>query len=65
MLQQRGRCNSCGTFEWQWPNEGNDSDIEAGGFICYGCEKLEREVERYQEQTPQLGQKFRFYLREE
>ncbi len=65
MLQQRGRCDSCGTFDWQMPNEGNDSDLEAGGFICYGCEKLEREVARHQEQTPQLGQKYGFFLREE
>ena len=64
-LQQKGRCDSCGTFDWQWPDEGNDSDLEADGYICFGCERIEREVERRSEQPKQLGQKYGFFLREE
>ncbi len=64
MLQQRGRCNSCGTFDWQWPDEGNDSDLEADVYICFGCERLEREVERQSDLPDQHGIKYGLFPRE-
>ena len=64
-LQQRGRCNSCGTFDWQWPNEGRDSDVVADWFTCAGCEKLENVVERVRDMPGQHGVKFGFFPREE
>ncbi len=65
VVQQRGRCDSCGTFDWQWPDEGNDSHLEADVFLCYGCERIERVHERQQDLPPQHGQKYGFFPREE
>jgi hypothetical protein len=63
-LQQRGRCKSCVTFDWQWPNEGVDSDLVADTYMCYGCEQIERQIDRQKDLPTQHGIKFGFFPRE-
>lgn len=61
MLEQRGRCDSCGTFDWQWDNEGDDAIIEVDTYICFGCERVERERDRVKDDGIQYGHKLGFF----
>ena len=61
MIEQRGRCGTCGTFDWQWPDEGKDADIEVDTYVCFGCEQVDRERDRVKDDIAPFGHKLGFF----
>ena len=61
MIEQRGRCKTCGTFEWQW-NEGGELDVfDVDAYVCFGCERIDSEVARRKDNAPHPGLKLGFF----
>lgn len=54
MLEQRGKCNRCGTHDWEWPDEGADSKLEADVYTCFGCEQVEQVADRFRDEKHQV-----------
>ena len=65
MIEERGRCKTCGTHDWQFPNEGIDAKIVVDAYVCYGCELVEREKDRRKDDADHHGLKLGFFPIEE
>ena len=62
MIEQRGKCPKCGTFHWEHGTDSEPTDAyEADGLHCPGCELLERESDRRQDQPSDPGVRLVLY----
>ena len=46
LLDEAGRCQMCGTYEWEW--EENRTAYTPASHLCYGCQALDVAREEYE-----------------
>jgi hypothetical protein len=57
--EQGGKCPDCGTFDWEWEEDG--SAWTAGIHWCLGCKQLEELRDQSREAQHPEGYKLRLY----
>jgi len=50
-LEQGSKCGRCGTYSWEWGTDEEPVDAyDADGLLCHGCERLDTEKLRREDQ---------------
>lgn len=60
VVEQRTKCDTCGTFPWMWDDDHPDAYI-ADGLHCHGCHALEVEADRRKDDPPDPGVRLVLY----